>query len=406
MKNLENITTTNVDIDYTLQHNDIKLRFVVIKNRWNTLKYNLIINGTYTNPFSRKDDIIDALDTFGLAENEIQTLMTIHKYKACSIDNLICCLNEKLYKIEQAHMKAILESILTFGHQNSKNFPKNKHINFLEQTLKPNISVKEYENLNKHIETEGLDEFYTVECIDDRKEAVNITKFILNLIIKYEKYSYMKYKDYNCIDNTRMQIYIDIVNTNNNDLSLEFRDTKDSKVKMYTNEYISTDDYITEDDINMDYIVAHNIALDKLDVEGQTMFEDTFKDIDSSKYMTNINHTSAKEYLKKLDLYAKKYEMVIKPKVKDKINELTNILLLEYIYHGKLPKISNKTRKLLGTPDYITDTKPNNRYNITEIYKTFNTDKYQKELGSSSDYTELNYNDFFEMLNTLLPVIQ
>lgn len=405
MKNLENITTTNVDIDYTLQHNGIKLRFVVNKNRWNTLRYNLIINGTYTDSFTRKDDITDALEAFGLDESEIQTLINIHKYKACSKDNLICCLNEKLYKIEQAKMKAILNDILT-GKPHDNSFPENKHINFLEQTLKPKISVKEYENLNNHIETEGLKAFYTIECIDDRKEAVNITKFILNLIIKYKKYSYMKYKDYTCIDNTRMQIYIDIVNTHNNDLSLEFRDTRDSKVKMYTNEYISTDDYIAEDNINMDYIVAHNIALHKLDVDGQTLFEDTFKTVDSNKYITSANPTSAKEYLKKPDLYSKQYEMTLKQKVKDKINELTNILLLEYIYHGKLPNISSKTRKLLNTLDYITDTKPNNRYDITEVYKTFNKDKYQTELDSNSKYVKINYEDFFAMLKTLLTVIQ
>lgn len=116
--------------------------------------------------------------------------------------------------------------------------------------------------------------------------------------------------------------------------------------------------------------------------------------------------TSAKEYLKKPDLYSKQFEMIIKQKVKNKINDLTNILLLEYIYHGKLPKISNKTRKLLNALDYITDTKPNNRYNIAEVYKTFNKDKYQKELGSSSDYATINYEDFFTMLETLLPVIQ
>lgn len=406
MKNLENITTTNVDIDYTLQHNGIKLRFSITKNRWNKLRYNLIINETYTNPFTRKDDIIDALETFGLNESEIQTLINIHKYKVCSKDNLTCCLNEKLYKIEQAHIKTILKNILTFGHPNNENFPKNKHINFLEQTLKPNIPIKEYEDLSTHIETEGLEEFYTVECIDDHKEAVNITKFILNLIIKYKEYNYMKYKNYDCIDNTRMQIYIDIINTYNNDLSLEFRDTRNSKVKMHTNEYISTDDYIDENDINMNYIIAHNIALHKLDVEGQTLFKDTFKDIDSSKYITNVNMTSAKEYLKKPDLYSKQYEMIIKQKVKDKINDLTNTLLLEYIYHGKLPKISNKTRKLLNALDYITDTKPNNRYNIVEVYKTFNKDKYQKELGSSSDYATINYEDFFTMLEILLPVIQ
>lgn len=407
MKNLKNITTTNIDIDYTLQHNYIKLRFVVSKNRWNTLKYNLIINETYTNPFTRKDDIIDALEAFGLDESEIQTLMTIHKYKACSTNNLTCCLNEKLYNIEQAHMETILKNILTFGHSNNEKFPENKHINFLEQTLKPNISIKEYEDLSTHIETEGLEEFYTIKCVDDHKEAVNITKFILNLIIKYKEYNYMRYKDYNCIDNTRMQIYIDIVNMHhNNDLSLEFRDTRNSKVKMYTNEYISTDDYIDENDINMNYIIAHNIALHKLDVEGQTLFEDTFKNIDSSKYIKSVNPTSAKEYLKKPDLYSKQYEMVIKQKVKDKINDLTNTLLLEYIYHGKLPKISNKTHKLLNALDYITDTKPNNRYNIAEVYKTFNKDKYQKELGSNSDYTTITYKDFFTMLETLLPVIQ
>ena len=97
--------------------------------------------------------------------------------------------------------------------------------------------------------------------------------------------------------------------------------------------------------------------------------------------------------------------MVLKKQTIDKINELTNTLLLEYIYHGKLPKISNKTRKLLSLEKYAGGNRPNKNYNISS-YKVFNADKYLAELQTDSKEVRIDYKDFYKIIQAIIPIIQ
>lgn len=332
---------------------------------------------------------MEALETFGFTESEIQTLITLIKYKACSEDDLICYLDKHKYEAELEYMKDTLKDILAFGKPSDKKFPRNKDINFLEQTLKPELSIKEYEDLSNHIETEGLEKLYTVEPINECDEAINITKFILSLLIKYKKY--------NNIKSDPMSLEIEIMNDNNSDLSLSFKESANKEIEVYVIEYIRT--------CGCGYIDANNIAFDKLDIPGQTFFKDTFKNINSSKYLTSVNPNSVIDYLSKPDALIKHYDMVLKKKTIDKINELTNTLLLEYIYHSKLPKISNKTRKLLNLEKYAGDNKPNKNYNISS-YKVFNADKYLTELQTDSKEVRINYENFCKIIQAIIPIIQ
>lgn len=359
------------------------------KNKYNDLTYTLNINKKRIFSCTAKDYIVEALETFGLTESEIQTLATIIKYKACSEDNLICYLDKHKYETELEHMKDTLKDILAFGKSSDKSFPRNKDINFLEQTLKPKLSIKEYEDLNNHIETEGLNRLYTVEPVNECDEAINITKFVLGLLIKYKKYTYT--------NSNPMSLEIEIMNDNNSDLSLSFKESANKEIEVYVIEYIRTN--------GCSYINANNIAFDKLDTPGQTFFKNTFKNIDSSKYLTSINPNSVKDYLSKPNALINHYNMVLKKKTIDKVNELTNTLLLEYIYHGKLPKISNKTHKLLNLEKYAGGNRPNKNYDISS-YKVFNVDKYLKELQSDSKEVKIDYEDFCKIIQTIIPIIQ
>lgn len=389
MQNLKNITQTKIKLNYTLKNNGIQIQFIMRKNKYNDLTYTLNINKKRIFSCTAKDYIIETLETFGLTESEIQTLATISKYKACSEDNLICYLDKHKYETELERMKDILKDILTFSKPSDKSFPRNKDINFLEQTLKPKLSIKEYEDLNNHIETEGLKRFYTVEPINECEEAINITKFILSLLVKY--------KEYTDTSSNPMSLEIEIMNDNNSDLSLSFKESANKEIEVYVIEYIRTN--------GCSYINANNIAFDKLDTPGQKLFEDTFKNIDSSKYLTSVNPSSVKDYLSKPNALINHYNMVLKKKTIDKVNELTNTLLLEYIYHGKLPKISNKTRKLLSLENYAGSDRPNKNYDISS-YKVFNADKYLKELQTDSKEVKIDYKDFCKIIQTIIPIIQ
>lgn len=391
MRNLKNITETEVKLNYTLKNNNIQIQFIMRKNEYNDLTYILYINEKRILSFATKDYnyIVEALETFGFTESEIQTLMTILRYNACSEDSLICYLDKTKYETELEHMKTILKDILAFGKPNAKNFPRNKDINFLEQTLKPKLSIKEYEDLSNHIETEGLERFYTVTPVNECDEAINITKFILNLLVKYKKYTYT--------NSNPMSLEIEIMNDNNSDLSLSFKESTSKEIEVYVIEYIRA--------CGCGYIDANNIAFDKLDIPGQTLFKDTFKNIDSSKYLTNVNPNSVKDYLSKPDALINHYNMVLKKQTIDKISELTNILLLEYIYHGKLPKISNKTRKLLSLEKYAGGNRPNKNYNISS-YKVFNADKYLTELQTDSKEVKIDYENFCKIIQAIIPIIQ
>ena len=389
MQNLKNITQTTVKLNYTISNNGIQIQFIMRKNKYNDLTYTLNINKKRIFSCTAKDYIIETLETFGLTESEIQTLATIIKYKACSEDNLICYLDKHKYETELERMKDILKDILTFSKPSDKSFPRNKDINFLEQTLKPKLSIKEYEDLNNHIETEGLNKLYTVEPVNECDEAINITKFVLGLLIKYKKYTYT--------NSNPMSLEIEIMNDNNSDLSLSFKESANKEIEVYVIEYIRA--------CGCGYINTNNIAFDKLDTPGQTFFENTFKNINSSKYLTSVNPSSVKDYLSKQDALIKHYNMVLKKKTIDKVNELTNTLLLEYIYHGKLPKISNKTRKLLSLEKYAGGNRPNKNYNISS-YKVFNADKYLKELQSDSKEVKIDYKDFCKIIQAIIPIIQ
>lgn len=389
MQNLKNIIQTKIKLNYTIKNNGIQIQFTMRKNKYNDLTYTLNINKKRIFSCTAKDYIIETLETFGLTESEIQTLATIIKYKACSEDNLICYLDKHKYETELERIKDILKDILTFSKPSDKSFPRNKDINFLEQTLKPKLSIKEYEDLNNHIETEGLERFYTVEPINECDEAINITKFVLGLLIKYKKYTYT--------NSNPMSLEIEIMNDNNSDLSLSFKESANKEIEVYVIEYIRTN--------GCSYINANNIAFDKLDTPGQKLFEDTFKNIDSSKYLTNVNPNSVKDYLSKPDALINHYNMVLKKKTIDKVNELTNTLLLEYIYHGKLPKISNKTRKLLSLEKYAGGNRPNKNYNISS-YKVFNANKYLAELQTDSKEVGINYENFCKIIQAIIPIIQ
>ena len=391
MQNLKNITQTKIKLNYTIKNNGIQIQFTMRKNKYNDLTYILYINEKRILSFATKDYnyIVEALETFGLTESEIKTITTIIKYKACSENSLICYLDKRKYEAELERMKDILKDILAFSKPSDKSFPRNKYINFLEQTLKPKLSIKEYKDLNNHIETEGLNRLYTVEPVNECEEAINITKFVLGLLIKYKKYTYT--------NSNPMSLEIEIMNDNNSDLSLSFKESANKEIEVYVIEYIRTN--------GCSYINANNIAFDKLDTPGQKLFEDTFKNIDSSKYLTSVNPNSVKDYLSKPDALINHYNMVLKKKTIDKINELTNTLLLEYIYHDKLPKISNKTRKLLSLEKYAGDNRPNKNYNISS-YKVFNADKYLKELQSDSKEVKIDYDDFCKIIQTIIPIIQ
>jgi hypothetical protein len=389
MQNLKNVTKTTVKLNYTISNNGIQIQFIMHKNKYNDLTYALNINKKRIFSCTAKDYIIETLETFGLTESEIKTLVTIIKYNAYSEDNLICYLDKSKYKAELERMKDILKDILAFSKPSDKSFPRNKDINFLEQTLKPKLSIKEYEDLNNHIETEGLNKLYTVEPVNECDEAINITKFILGLLIKYKKYTYT--------NSNPISLEIEIMNDNNSDLSLSFKESENKEIEVYVIEYIRTN--------GCSYINANNIAFDKLDIPGQTFFENTFKNIDSSKYLTSINPNSVKDYLSKPDALINHYNMVLKKKTIDKVNELTNTLLLEYIYHGKLPKISNKTHKLLSLEKYAGGNRPNKNYNISS-YKVFNADKYLKELQTDSKEVKIDYKDFCKIIQTIILIIQ
>ena len=123
------------------------------------------------------------------------------------------------------------------------------------------------------------------------------------------------------------------------------------------------------------------------------------------KKLKSINPNSVKDYLSKPDALINHYNMVLKKKTIDKVNELTNNLLLEYIYHGKLPKISNKTRKLLNLEKYAGGSRPNKNYNISS-YKVFNADKYLKELQSDSKEVKIDYENFCKLIQAIIPIIQ
>lgn len=389
MQNLKNITQTEIKLNYTISNNGIQIQFIMRKNKYNDLTYTLNINKKRIFSCTAKDYIIETLETFGLTESEIQTLATIIKYKACSEDNLICYLDKRKYETELERMKATLKDILAFGKPSDKSFPRNKDINFLEQTLKPKLSIKEYEDLNNHIETEGLNKLYTVEPVNECEEAINITKFVLSLLINYKKYTYT--------NSNPMSLEIEIMNDNNSDLSLSFKESTSKEIEVYVIEYVRA--------CGCRYINTNNIAFDKLDIPGQTLFKDTFKNIDSSKYLTSVNPNSVKDYLSKQDALIKHYNMVLKKKTNDKINELTNTLLLEYIYHGKLPKISNKTHKLLSLEKYAGGNRPNKNYNISS-YKVFNADKYLAELQTDSKEVRIDYKDFYKIIQAIIPIIQ
>lgn len=389
MQNLKNITQTKVKLNYTLKNNGIQIQFIMRKNKYNDLTYTLNINKKRIFSCTAKDYIIETLETFGLTESEIQTLATIIKYNACSENNLIYYLDKRKYEAELERMKDILKDILAFSKPNDKSFPRNKDINFLEQTLKPKLSIKEYEDLNNHIETEGLNRLYTVEPVNECDEAINITKFVLGLLIKYKKYTYT--------NSNPMSLEIEIMNNNNSDLSLSFKESENKEIEVYVIEYIRA--------CGCRYINTNNVAFDKLDTPGQTFFENTFKNIDSSKYLTSVNPNSVKDYLSKPDALINHYNMVLKKKTIDKINELTNTLLLEYIYHGKLPKISNKTHKLLSLEKYAGGDRPNKNYNISS-YKVFNADKYLKELQSNSKEVKIDYENFCKIIQAIIPIIQ
>lgn len=389
MQNLKNITQTEIKLNYTLKNNDIQIQFIIRKNKYNNLTYALNINKKRIFSCTAKDYIVEALETFGFTESEIKTLATIIKYKACSENSLICYLDKRKYEAELEHMKDTLKDILAFGKPSDKSFPRNKDINFLEQTLKPKLSIKEYEDLNNHIETEGLNRLYTVEPVNECDEAINITKFVLGLLIKYKKYTDTK--------SDPMSLEIEIMNDNNSDLSLSFKESENKEIEVYVIEYIRA--------CGCGYINTNNVAFDKLDTPGQTFFENTFKNINSSKYLTSVNPSSVKDYLSKPDALINHYNMVLKKQTIDKINELTNTLLLEYIYHGKLPKISNKTRKLLNLEKYAGGSRPNKNYNISS-YKVFNADKYLKELQSDSKEVKIDYENFCKIIQAIIPIIQ
>lgn len=389
MQTLKNITKTTVKLNYTISNNGIQIQFIMRKNKYNDLTYTLNINKKRIFSCTAKDYIVEALETFGFTESEIQTLITIIKYKACSEDSLICYLDKRKYEAELEYMKDTLKDILAFGKPSDKSFPRNKDINFLEQTLKPELSIKEYEDLSNHIETEGLEKLYTVEPINECDEAINITKFILSLLIKYKKYTNTK--------DDPMSLEIEIMNDNNSDLSLSFKESVNKEIEVYVIEYIRA--------CGCEYIDANNIAFDKLDIPGQTLFKDTFENINSLKYLTSVNPNSVKDYLSKPDALINHYNMVLKQKTIDKVNELTNTLLLEYIYHGKLPKISNKTHKLLSLEKYAGSDRPNKNYNISS-YKVFNADKYLTELQTNSKEVRINYENFCKIIQTIIPIIQ
>ena len=389
MQNLKNITQTKIKLNYTIKNNGIQIQFTMRKNKYNDLTYILYINKKRIFSCTAKDYIVEALETFGLTESEIKTLATIIKYKACSENSLICYLDKRKYEAELERMKDILKDILAFSKPSDKSFPRNKDINFLEQTLKPKLSIKEYEDLNNHIETEGLNRLYTVEPVNECDEAINITKFILNLLIKY--------KEYTDTNSNPISLEIEIMNDSNSDLSLSFKESENKEIEVYVIEYIRA--------CGCGYINTNNVAFDKLDTPGQTFFENTFKNINSSKYLTSVNPNSVKDYLSKPDVLINHYNMVLKKKTIDKVNELTNTLLLEYIYHGKLPKISNKTRKLLSLEKYAGGNRPNKNYNISS-YKVFNADKYLAELQTDSKEVRLDYKDFYKIIQAIIPIIQ
>ena len=389
MQTLKNVTKTTVKLNYTISNNGIQIQFIMHKNKYNDLTYALNINKKRIFSCTAKDYIVEALETFGFTESEIKTLATIIKYKACSENSLICYLDKRKYEAELERMKATLKDILSFGKPSDKSFPRNKDINFLEQTLKPKLSIKEYEDLNNHIETEGLNRLYTVEPVNECDEAINITKFILGLLIKYKKYTYT--------NSNPISLEIETMNDNNSDLSLSFKESENKEIEVYVIEYIRTND--------CSYINANNIAFDKLDIPGQTLFKDTFKNINSSKYLASVNTNSVKDYLSKPDALINHYNMVLKKKTIDKVNELTNTLLLEYIYHGKLPKISNKTHKLLSLEKYAGGNRPNKNYNISS-YKVFNADKYLAELQTDSKEVRIDYENFCKIIQAIIPTIQ
>lgn len=381
MKRLKNETQINLNFNYTLKNNDITLKFIMFRSSYIEFKFDLCINGQLITKHTNLNDVKDSLEKFGLNETEIETLLTLIKYNVYDTNNLIYTLDEYLIRGQINDLTTHLLTIIDNDNPYLKNFPTNQDINFLDHDLKPEISITEYEDLSKHIETEGLEKFYNIKIIDDN-EYKKIIHFIFSLILKYQKYHHYL--------NTS-SIYIE--NTCNSNLNMVFAKTNSNKISITINECIPSEPY----DIWM-----NNIALHNLDINDETLFKTVFKDIDSKKYMSDINDNDLNYYLNKPDFLIKQYNMNLKKKTVDKIDEITKKVLLEYTYHNKLPKMSNKEIKLLHLYNWLSDTKPNKRYKVTSVETVFNGDKYYNELYSNNNSVRIKMEDFFTMLKTLL----
>ena len=381
MKQLKNETQINLNFNYTLKNNGIALKFIMFRSSYIEFKFDLYINEQPITKDTNLNDVKDLLEEFGLNETEIETLLTFIKYNVYDTNNLICTLDEYLIKRQMNNLTNHLLTIIDNDNPYLKNFPTNQDINFLDHDLKPEISITEYENLSNNIETEGLERFYNIKTINDN-EYKKIIHFIFRLILKYQDYHHY-------LNNSG--IYIE--NTCNSNLNMVFAKTSSNKISITINECIPNEPY----DIWM-----NNIALHNLDMNNETLFKTVFKDIDSKKYMSDINDNDLNYYLNKPDFLIKQYNMNLKKKTIDKIDEITKRVLLEYTYHNKLPKMSNKEIKLLHLNNWLNDTKPNKRYKVTSVETIFNGDKYYNELYSNNNSVRIKTEDFFAMLKTLL----
>lgn len=356
-----------LNFEITLRKNKRKIKIECTTNKYNTVSTDIYINNI---PMTvDMDDLLrEQLTDFGFDETEIETFVLLKNYNTTDIEHLRIELDRYVYDGMRNQAR---KNALEYLTSDKPTKYLSTAIYLLKETLPNQISFETYDK-NEN----GEKDLYLLSSVKNNDKFT--LQFIINLISKYKKYV-IKVNHFS----------LNIKNTANTSLYIVTKPTSKSKeLNVRLHELIPI---IT----NGAEITSSNIPLHMLDIDtakGEyraVRFNNLFKNIDASEYLSNPAPHSANYYIHNDNLLIPEYQHTMNDETKQKINRILADAASKKLSTGINPLSDEDMQYINQKPYLFTNNKKEEGYQSIFVSYTQNT-AYDNELYSENNVTSNN----------------
>lgn len=319
-----------LDFEITLRKNKRKIKLECHTNKYSDISTDICIDDK---PMDISPDYLlkEQLNDFGFEKDEIETFVLLKNYKTTNIKYLKIELDKYTY----ANMKdqARKDAIAYLTTDTPIQYPA--IVNYLlNENLPDQIPFELY---TKH--ESNVQQLYKQVLAKDNDKFT--MQFILKLIDKYKKYV-IKIKNFS----------LNIKNTTNTSLHISTKHVSRSKtLNLRLHELIPILDKRTE--ITSNTIPLHLLDISTAGNEYKTVkFNELFKNIDSSEYLSNPAPHSANYYVHKEDILVPTYKHIMTDETKQQINDILAKAITEKSTTGK-SSLSDEDIRYINQEQYL-----------------------------------------------------